>query len=105
MLTLQGKVLAVIRHEQRTARDGKTYEAYSQVQLQVEEVLENGQSRYGIQTMTVANPDAFERYAGKEVQVPVRAYVRAGAVAYTMPPTSEPMAIPHSASPKIAVAQ
>lgn len=100
MLTLEGKVLAVIRHDARTGRDGKTFEAYSQVQLQVEELLENGQVRYGIQTMTTATPERFDKLAGSMVRVPVRAYVRAGSVAYTMPASAEPVAArpPHGLS-------
>jgi len=93
MLTLEGKVLAVLKHEARTGRDGKSFDAYSQVQLQVEELLENGQVRYGIQTMTTATPERFDKLAGSLVRVPVRAYVRAGSVAYTMPASAEPVAV------------
>lgn len=104
MLTLQGKVLAVIRHQERTARDGKKYEAFNQVQLQVEEQLENGQTRFGIQTMTAAKPEPFERLQGQEIAIPVRAYVRAGNLAFMLPPDAEPKAITHSAKPTIAAA-
>lgn len=93
MLTLEGRVLSVIRHTARTDRDGKAREAYSQVQLQVEELLDAGQVRYGIQTMTTGTPDAFEAVAGQLVAVPVRAYVRAGTVALTMPPEAEPRVV------------
>lgn len=97
MLKLEGIVLSVIQHPQRTGRDGKTYEAYSQVQLQVEELLENAQVRYGIHTLTTASPAAFEKLNGKHISIPVRAYARGGAVAFTMPAGATPVALPGSA--------
>jgi hypothetical protein len=96
MLRLEGVVLSVIRHKARTANDGKAYEAYSQVQLQVEELLENEQVRYGIHTLTTASPDAFEELAGASVTIPVRVYVKAGSVAFTMPPNAVPEALDRS---------
>jgi hypothetical protein len=90
MLRLEGVVLSVIRHKPRVGTDGKTYDAYSQVQLQVEEQLENDQLRYGIHTLTTAAPDDFDRLSGQPVSVPVRAYVKAGSVAFTMPSTATP---------------
>lgn len=91
MLTLEGMVLAVIEHEARKGRDGKQYDAYAQVQLQVEEIMENGQARYGVQTMTTGCPDRFQKLIGKRVEVPVRAYVRSNTVAFTMQPNVEPV--------------
>ncbi len=96
MLRLEGVVLSVIRHKARTSNDGKVYEAYSQVQLQVEELLENEQVRYGIHTLTTASPDAFEALAGTSVTIPVRVYVKAGAVAFMMPQNALPEALDRS---------
>jgi hypothetical protein len=93
MLRLEGKVLSVIRHQARTANDGKVYEAYSQAQLQVEELLDNDQVRYGIHTLTTAAPDAFEALAGEMVSIPVRVYVKGGSVAFMMPPSAHPEAL------------
>jgi hypothetical protein len=86
-------VLSVIRHKPRTGKDGTTYEGYSQVQLQVEELLENDQVRYGIHTLTTSTPDDFERLSGQHIGVPVRAYVKGGAIAFTMPSTASPQAL------------
>ena len=90
MLKLEGQVIAVITHPERTGRDGQTYEAYSQVQLQVEEELESGQLRYGIHTLTTDSPDQFAKCSGKLVSVPVRAYAKSGKVAFTMAPRCIP---------------
>lgn len=90
MLKLEGVVLATLTHPERTGRDGKTYEGYSQVQLQVEELLENDQVRYGIHTLTTTRPGEFEQLAGKHVSIPVRAYVRNGGLAFSMPPQAKP---------------
>lgn len=91
MLTLEGQVVSVIHHEARKGRDGKQYEAYAQVQLMVEEIMENGQARYGVQTMTTGCPDRFQKLVGQRVEVPVRAYVRSNTVAFTMQPNVEPV--------------
>ena len=93
MLTLEGRILSVIRHEARTGRDGKAFDAYNQVQLQVEELLETGQVRYSIQTMTTASPDKFDSLAGQLVTIPVRAYVRSGGIAFTMPAVADPVPV------------
>ena len=90
MLRLEGAVLSVIRHPQRTGRDGKTYDSYSQVQLQVEELLENDQLRYGIHTLTTVSPDEFEQHQGKVISIPVRAYSKGGSVAFMMPAAAKP---------------
>ncbi len=100
MLRLEGKVLSVIRHDTRTDKQGKTYEGYSQVQLQVEELLDNDQLRYGIHTLTTAVPDAFDKFMGQMISVPVRAYVKAGSLALTMPQTQLPSLVSsHAAVP------
>jgi hypothetical protein len=93
VLRLEGVVLSVIRHQPRTGKDGQSYDGYSQVQLQVEEMLENEQVRYGIHTLTTEVPDAFEKLSGKMVGIPVRVYVKGGAIAFTMPSTATPVAI------------
>jgi hypothetical protein len=94
MLKLEGVVLSVIRHPARTGRDGKSYDGYSQVQLQVEELLENEQVRYGIHTLTTMAPDDFEKLSGKVVTIPVRAYAKGGSVAFMMPAAARPQLIP-----------
>lgn len=105
MLKLEGKVLSVIRHETRTDKQGKTYEGYNQVQLQVEELLDNDQVRYGIHTLTTAVPDAFEKLLDQQISVPVRAYVKNGSLALTMPQTQLPvLASSHVAPVKMAAA-
>lgn len=93
MLRLEGMVLSVIRHQPRVGKDGKSYDGYSQVQLQVEELLENDQVRYGIHTLTTALPDEFERLSGQHVALPVRAYVKGGAIAFTTPSNAQPQTL------------
>ena len=78
MLTLRGKVVNVLRHAERTARDGKTYPAYAQVQVMVEEPLQDGQKRLGVQTLSVDSPEAFDGLQGRDIEVPVGVYVRNG---------------------------
>lgn len=92
MLVLQGTVVNVLRHAQRTGRDGKTYEAYDQVQIMVEEPLQDGQKRVGVQTLITDKPEAFERLTGRPVTVPVGVYVRNGSPAFFMQKGASPEA-------------
>ncbi len=93
MLRLEGKVQSVITRDPRTDKEGKTHDGYSQVQLLVEELLDNDQVRYGIQTMTTARPDDFRKLEGQTVAVPVRVYVKGGSIAFTMPAASAPQVV------------
>jgi hypothetical protein len=81
MLTLRGRVVNVLRHQARTGRDGKEYPAYAQVQMMVEEPLQDGQKRLGVQTLSIDEPGPFEPLQGLEIQVPIGAYVRNGVLA------------------------
>lgn len=93
MLTLQGTVVNVLRHAQRTGRDGKTYEAYNQVQIMVEEPLQDGQKRVGVQTLITETPEAFERLTNRPVAVPVSVYIRNGSPAFFMQKGASPEAL------------
>lgn len=83
MLTLEGRVLGILRHAERVYK-GETKPAYAQVQLMVREALQDGQERVGVQTFTTEQPDAFEAHQGCDVTFPVRAYVGKTGVAFSI---------------------
>jgi hypothetical protein len=72
MLSLHGQVLNVYQTPEGTDREtGNKYGGQWKVQLQVEELLKNGEKRFSVQTLTTENPDQFRGLEGKPVSVPV----------------------------------
>ena len=78
MLTLRGQLANVLHVPERTDREGKTYPPYCQVQMMVEQRLQDGQRRLGLQTFKVDDPDLFTPLQGREIDVPVGAFVAKG---------------------------
>lgn len=93
MLTLRGNVVNVLRHPERVARDGKTYPAYAQVQMMVEEPLQDGQKRLGVQTLSIDDPAPFEPFQGREIEVPVGVYVRNGTLSIFLQKGARPSVV------------
>lgn len=74
MLHLTGKLLSILNMDERTLNDGRVIPARVQVQVQTEEVLDDGQIRIGLQTITVPDAKTVKGRIGEAVSVPVRAY-------------------------------
>ncbi len=91
MLTLQGKLVNVIRREPRPDAE-KKFDAYAQAQIQTEEVLDDGQVKVGLHTLSfdISQFQEFEKFAGKEMSLSVRAYARGNSVAYAIQAGSTP---------------
>lgn len=72
MLTLNGIVQNVLDVPARTdKKTGEMYPAKTQVQIMAENVLQNGQKRFDLVTLTTDHPDAFRKLLGRSVSVPV----------------------------------
>ena len=83
MLTLNGLVLNVFDTAASTDRKtGEVRPASTRVQIQAENTLENGQKRFEMVTLKVADGDVYRKHQGKPVRVPVGAFVSAGAIVY-----------------------
>lgn len=83
MLTLNGTVLNVFDTPEKTdKKTGELYPAATRVQIQAENILENGQKRVELVTLKVAKGEAYKALVGKLVRVPVGAFASAGAVVY-----------------------
>jgi hypothetical protein len=83
MLTLNGTVLNVF--DTPASSDKKTGEirpASTRVQVQAENTLENGQKRFEMVTLKVANGDLYRKLQGKPVSVPVGAFVSNGSILF-----------------------
>ena len=72
MLTLNGVVQNVLDVPARTdKKTGEIFPAKSQVQIMAENVLQNGQKRLDLVTLTTEYPDAFRKLLGRPVSIPV----------------------------------
>jgi hypothetical protein len=83
MLTLNGLVLNVFDTPEKVdKKTGETYAAATRVQVQAENILENGQKRIELVTLKVQKGEAYKALIGKPVRVPVGAFASGGAVVY-----------------------
>ena len=69
MLLMTGQVLNVLQTPEGTNREGTKYGGYHQVQLLCEEVLQNGEKRNSLFTLTCEEPDKFKKLTGQNVAV------------------------------------
>ena len=82
MLTLNGIVQNVLDVPAKTdKKTGEVYAAKSQVQIMAENVLQNGQKRFDLVTLTTDHPEAFRKLLGRATSIPVGVFA-AGAVTY-----------------------
>lgn len=71
-LMLQGTVANVLHVPARTdKKTGDVYPAKDQVQIMSENVLQNGEKRLELVTLTTDTPDAYRKLLGRSVSVPV----------------------------------
>lgn len=93
MLTLNGKLLAVLRLEERKMKTGEVIPARVQAQIQTEEVLDDGQIRLGLQTITLPDAATVTVKPGSPVSLPVRAYASGRDVRFIYNPVEAPAAL------------
>lgn len=93
MLTLNGKLLSVLRYDERTMKTGEVIPARIQAQIQTEEVLEDGQIRLGLQTITLPTADVVKGKPGTPISLPVRAYASGRDVRFIYNPVEAPAAV------------
>ena len=91
MLTLHGTLRGVLSNPARTLNDGRQIDAYDQIQLEVQEVTESGQTRVDVVTLTVDSLRPYDGLTGHALAVPVRVYGRkSGGVGFVVNGTPEP---------------
>lgn len=95
MLTLNGVVLNVFDTPASTDRKtGEIRPAATRVQIQAENMLENGQKRVELVTLKVADGEPYRKLAGRTVRVPVGAMANGGSVMfYSLKGTEGPVAV------------
>lgn len=83
MLTLNGTVLNVFdTPEKADKKTGEVYPASTRVQIQAENMLENGQKRVELVTLKVLDSKPYLTLIGKPVRVPVGAFAQGGSIIY-----------------------
>jgi hypothetical protein len=83
MLTLNGTVLNVFDTPASTdKKTGEIRPAATRVQIQAENTLENGQKRFEMVNLKVADGEHYRKLQGQPVRVPVGAFVSGGAIVY-----------------------
>lgn len=93
MLTLNGIVQNVLDVPARTdKKTGEIFAAKSQVQIMAENVLQNGQKRFELVTLTTDHPEAFRRLEGRAVSVPVGVFAAGSVTFYALKGQEAPAA-------------
>lgn len=83
MLTLNGTVHNVFRTEASTDRKtGEIRPASERVQIMAENILQNGEIRVELVTLKVEQGDAYRKLVGRQVRVPVGAFVSGSAIQF-----------------------
>lgn len=83
MLTLNGTVLNVFDTPATTdKKTGEVRPAATRVQIQAENMLENGQKRFEMVNLKVADGELYRKLQGKPVRVPVGAFASGGAIVF-----------------------
>ena len=83
MLTLNGTVLNVFDTAASTdKKTGEVRPAATRAQMQAENTLENGQKRFEMVTLKVADGDVYRKLQGQPVRVPVGAFASGGAIVF-----------------------
>jgi hypothetical protein len=90
MLELTGRVRNVLHTPSGTTKDGEQFGGYFQAQLEVEETLRNGESRFNFQNMRVEDEQSFKRLEGRLVRVEVGCFARNNQILFFLKRGSQP---------------
>lgn len=83
MLTLNGQVMNVFSTpESKDPKTGEIRPAADRVQIHAENTLENGEKRFELVTLKVAVGEAYRKIVGKQVRIPVGAFVSGKSIVY-----------------------
>jgi hypothetical protein len=83
MLTLNGQVMNVFSTpESKDSKTGEIRPAADRVQIHAENTLENGEKRFELVTLKVAAGEAYRKIVGKQVRIPVGAFVSGKSIVY-----------------------
>lgn len=89
MLTLTGQLINVF-NSPKGEKDGKEYGGQSKIQLLGEVVLQNGEAKNELVTLTTHEPSFFSELTGQLISVPVSCFANGKSITYFIPKGSKP---------------
>lgn len=92
MLYLTGKVIHVFESPKGERKDGTSYGGQDKVQILGENLLPNGETKFGLIDLTAHDSKAFRDFQGKDVSFPVGVMSPAkGQIVYFIPKGARPV--------------
>ncbi len=92
MLTLSGQLINIFESP-KGVKDEKEYGGQDKIQILGEVVLQNGESRNDLITLTTHDKQLFEGFKGKSIRVPVSVFANGKSITYFIPKGSKPTAV------------
>lgn len=92
MLTLSGTLINIFETP-KGVKDEKEYGGQDKIQILGEVVLQNGESRNDLITLTTHDKSLFESLKGKSIRVPVSVFANGKTITYFIPQGSKPQLV------------
>jgi len=89
MLTLTGQLINIFESP-KGVKDEKEYGGQDKIQILGEVVLQNGESRNDLITLTTHNKSLFDGMIGTPIRVPVSVFANGKSITYFIPKGSKP---------------
>lgn len=89
MLTLTGQLINIFESP-KGVKDEKEYGGQDKIQILGEVVLQNGESRNDLITLTTHNKSLFDGMIGIPIRVPVSVFANGKSITYFIPKGSKP---------------
>lgn len=89
MLTLTGQLINIFESP-KGVKDEKEYGGQDKIQILGEVVLQNGESRNDLITLTTHNKSLFDGMIGVPIRVPVSVFANGKSITYFIPKGSKP---------------
>jgi hypothetical protein len=71
MLSLSGKLIHIFESPKGERKDGSEYGGQDKIQILGENLLPNGETRFGLIDLTAHDSKAFRDFQGKDITIPV----------------------------------
>jgi hypothetical protein len=92
MISMTGKVIHVFESPKGERKDGTAYGGQDKVQILGENLLPNGETRFGLIDLTAHDSKAFREFQGKDVSFPVGVMAAAkNQLVYFIPKGAQPV--------------
>lgn len=96
MLSLSGKLIHIFESPKGERKDGSEYGGQDKIQILGENLLPNGETRFGLIDLTAHDSKAFQEFQGKDITIQVGVMAAAkNQLIYFIPKGAKPtLAIP-----------